>query len=222
MKKVIFAIALFGISAAANAVNVYLVSHNVTSGSGTVYTMITDGSHTGGSVGASTATWDWDGTTLSSSGLYTSLQALGSSPYTSSIQADSVIDLSITGGTASATSYSCVEGTFLAGVGASSCGGYSFGTDTIDNSTTVWGPGTSISQTIGGDDVASGSPRSIATFDYSVTAFDGTTLTVGTGIGLGSQGGEVMTFTAAVPVPAAVWLFGSALGLLGWARRRTA
>jgi hypothetical protein len=24
-----------------------------------------------------------------------------------------------------------------------------------------------------------------------------------------------------VPVPAAIWLFGSALGLLGWARRRT-
>lgn len=28
--------------------------------------------------------------------------------------------------------------------------------------------------------------------------------------------------TAAVPVPAAVWLFGSALGLLGWMRRRAA
>jgi hypothetical protein len=33
---------------------------------------------------------------------------------------------------------------------------------------------------------------------------------------------EVLAEIAAVPVPAAVWLFGSALGLLGWARRRQA
>ncbi len=220
MKKVIFALAVFAVSAAANAVQVKLISQNTTSGSGTVYTLITDGSHQAFSVGASTATWDWDGTTLSSSGTFTSLQAIGSSPYTDSIQADVVDDLSITAGGASATSYSCVEGTFLGGIGASSCGGYSFGTDTIDDSVTIWGPGTSISQTIGGDDVASASPRSIATFDFAVTSFDGTTLTVGTGIGLGSQGGDLMTFTTNVPVPAAVWLFGSALGLLGWARRK--
>jgi hypothetical protein len=31
----------------------------------------------------------------------------------------------------------------------------------------------------------------------------------------------VLTVTTVVPVPAAVWLFGSALGLLGWIRRRT-
>jgi len=31
-----------------------------------------------------------------------------------------------------------------------------------------------------------------------------------------------LTASGAVPVPAAVWLFGSALGLLGWLRRRTA
>ena len=35
--------------------------------------------------------------------------------------------------------------------------------------------------------------------------------------------GTTMTVeTTPIPVPAAVWLFGSALGLLGWVRRRTA
>ncbi|RMF94575.1 MAG: VPLPA-CTERM sorting domain-containing protein, partial [Gammaproteobacteria bacterium] len=32
--------------------------------------------------------------------------------------------------------------------------------------------------------------------------------------------GFVYTFSAVVPVPAAVWLFGSAIGLLGFVRRR--
>jgi len=33
---------------------------------------------------------------------------------------------------------------------------------------------------------------------------------------------QILADVAAVPVPAAVWLFGSALGLLGWTRRRAA
>jgi hypothetical protein len=33
-------------------------------------------------------------------------------------------------------------------------------------------------------------------------------------------GGVINMSTAVIPVPAAVWLFGSALGLLGWIRRR--
>jgi len=64
MKKVIFGLALFAISAAANAVTVYLVAHNQTSGSGAISSLITDGSHTTGIAPASTAAWNWDGTTI--------------------------------------------------------------------------------------------------------------------------------------------------------------
>ena len=42
-------------------------------------------------------------------------------------------------------------------------------------------------------------------------------------VGYGTYNGEERAFLltpTAVPVPAAVWLFGSALGLLGWLRRR--
>lgn len=42
---------------------------------------------------------------------------------------------------------------------------------------------------------------------------------------LASGGGDAFSFSGTyeilpVPVPAAVWLFGSAVGLLGWMRRR--
>ena len=39
---------------------------------------------------------------------------------------------------------------------------------------------------------------------------------------VGSGGGSVGTCASPIPVPAAAWLFGSALGLLGVARRRFA
>ena len=224
MKKVIFGLALFAISAAANAVTVYLVAHNQTSGSGAISSLITDGSHTTGIAPASTAAWNWDGTTISSTGLYSNVSSIGSSPFSSTVLSDQIVNLSISGGVATAASYTCVEGTFLAVVGANGCGGYTLGANTVDDSTTVWS-GTSVSQTIGGDDVATGSPRTITAYNFSSAVFDGTTLLVGTGIAVGSDGGEAMTFSTinpAVPVPAAVWLFGSALGLLGWVRRRVA
>lgn len=237
MKKVILALALFAASAAANAITVTLLTHNQTAGSGTISTLITDGSHIQGQP-ASTAIFDWDGSTLTSTGLYSAVSSLGSSPYSATILNDQITDLSIStggtpGGTAGATAYSCAEGTFLAGVGANGCGGYTFGANYMDDSTTVWGPGTAVSQTLGGDDVLTSGPRTISAFDLGFDGFsgvDGLTpgdlVFIGNGIALGGTGptlggGELMTFQV-VPVPAAAWLFGSALGLLGWARRRAA
>ena len=61
MKKVIFGLALFAVSAAANAVTVDLFSHNQTAGSGTISSLFFDGSHTSGIAGATYANWEWDG-----------------------------------------------------------------------------------------------------------------------------------------------------------------
>jgi hypothetical protein len=230
MGKVILAMALLAASTAANAIGVTLLVHNQTSSSGTISTLITNGSHSSGAVGPSTATFDWDGTTLTATGYYSATSSLGSSPYGPSVLSDSITDLSINTGTTSAgaTAYACVEGTFLAGVGANGCGGYNLGPNYADESTTVWGPGTATSQTINGDDGITGTLRTIAAYDFgTVTLISGASTTapgaifsIGNGISLGTPSGEAMKFTV-VPVPAAVWLFGSALGLLGWARRRS-
>jgi hypothetical protein len=228
--------AFFAVSAVANAVSVTLIVHNQTSGGGAISSLITDGSHVSGIAAASTAVFDWDGTTLSSTGLYSAVSSIGSSPYSSTILADVITDLNIDVGTSSAAgtaAYSCTEGTFLGGVGANGCGGYTFGTSYTDDSTTIWGPGTAVSQTLGGDDVATAGPRTISAYDFDtftlISGTDGLTpgdvFSIGNGLPLGvpNTGGEAMKFSVnVIPVPAAAWLFGSALGLLGWMRRRTA
>jgi len=223
--KVMLAIVLSLVSIAANAVQVFFVSHNWTMGSGAIYSRITDGSHT--EIGsASTAIWDWDGTTLTSTGLYSAVFSINSSPSEASIWADNITDLTIDTSTASpaaTTAYVCENGTFLATLGHGGCGGHNFGANGIDESTTVWGPGLAVSRTLGGDDVDDdGGPRTIwENYNFTLMNWDGTALAIGTGIAVGSQGGEAMVFTTTpVPVPAAAWLFGSALGLLGWMRRR--
>ncbi|MBT76720.1 MAG: hypothetical protein CL798_00855, partial [Chromatiales bacterium] len=86
--------ALILLASVANAVTVLLVAHNQTSSSGAISTLITDGSHSQGQP-ASTAAWDWDGTTLTSTGLYSAVSSVGSSPYSATILNDQVTDLSI-------------------------------------------------------------------------------------------------------------------------------
>lgn len=70
---------------------------------------------------------------------------------------------------------------------------------------------------------------SIADYGFGLVSITGTGMNpgdlvnIGNGIAVGTAFGEMMTFQVApVPVPAGVWLFGSALGLLGWMRRKKA
>lgn len=123
------------------------------------------------------------------------------------------------GAPATAASYSCIEGNFgPENVGAALCGNYTFGANYLDESTATWGPGTAFSRVLGGDDSASGTPQNLTYFDGMTTAsWNGTNLQLSNAT---ATTGYTMTLVSAVPVPAAAWLFGSALGLLAWTKRR--
>jgi hypothetical protein len=137
----------------------------------------------------------------------------------------SMTDGVLSSGAAAATSWSCAEGTFGTTVSKFSkfhiCGNYSFGADLKNNST--YNPtATGATVTLGGDDMVLGAPQTLA------NQFSAMTLTnLGGGNWLLSNtandtvNGYNFSFNV-VPVPAAVWLFGSALGLMGLARRRAA
>jgi hypothetical protein len=169
-------------------------------------------------IASTTATWSYDTATdiLSGTGLYSSASQI--IPIPGQLFTRNISDLTVgNGGAAAATAYSCIEGSFGGGVGASLCGNYNFGANFLQESTNSWGPGTAFSQTVGGDDVSIGPQQSLAQHDGMFGNWNGTTLVMTNAI-TGVSGYD-MIFVK-VPVPAAVWLFGSALGLLGWARRR--
>ncbi len=233
MKKIAFALALIAISSTASAVPVVLVSHSLSSGF-----VFTDGRLSlppDFVTSASTATWDWDGTNLTSTGLYSATNWFGDIPFpgtTGTVLNDQVMGLSVDTGsaTASATSYTCLEGFLGPRNDFSVCGDYLFGPNGVDDSTTIWGPGTAVSQTLGGDDLQGpgSGPRSISAYNFGldgIIGVDGMTvgdqILIGNGIPLGMSGSVVMAFQVVVPVPASAWLFGSALGLMSWMRRKT-
>ena len=174
-----------------------------------------------------TASWIYDDVAMKltqSGGIYQPF--FTTAPFTT-IFRHTITGLSI-GGPVSASTFSCVEGGFGATVGASICGNYNFGANKANQSTTTWGPGIAAARTIGGDDMALAPQQSIADYNYfAQVSFVGTTLVLSNGFCFSSCTSLTDGFNAGykwtlntVPVPAAVWLFGSALGLLGAARRR--
>jgi hypothetical protein len=132
------------------------------------------------------------------------------------------------GAAAAASTFVCQEGNFGGNVGAHICGNYGLGGNFLNDSSTSWGPGTAFARTMGGDDIPYGAQSNISQYNgMANVSWMGTVLTIGNGTTCGTcsspNSGSAWTLNiATIPVPAAVWLFGSALGLLGVARRRKA
>ncbi|MEO7385897.1 MAG: hypothetical protein ABIX37_03045 [Gammaproteobacteria bacterium] len=222
------AAAATGISATADATTytAVLTEVRIYTNSGT--------SGTPANITSSTATFSYDDATslISQTGGLFNLRV--QTVPTSTLYRTSITGLVLgNGAAASATTYVCTEGNFGGSVGASICGNYNFGANFGNESTTTWGPGTATSRTIGGDDFAIGVQQSINLLDGMTTiSWVGTTLVLRNGTCTGTctttaggfNYGQQWTFSAGpqVPVPAAAWLFGGALGLLGVARRRSA
>jgi hypothetical protein len=234
MKKLVLALAVTAAASQASAVTMNLISiesqnwEKLAADGGTAGYSISD-------ISPSTATYDFDGTTLTSTGLTSSHWTI---TPTTILFDQNVVDLSIVmGGAASATSYECVEGNFGGYVGGNLCGNYSFN-NYVDDSTLTY-TGTSVTLVLGGDDTSNGDPQDLASLDnstvddnalyaadsnvvgqvgFSTYSWDGTTLKIHNMSGNTTQ---TLTFVSAIPVPAAAWLFGSALvGLAGVGRKR--
>ncbi len=173
-----------------------------------------------GNIASSTATWSYDDVTNLVSQTGGTFNVRFTTAPTNTLFRTLTTGLIIgNGGAAGASTFACVEGNFGSGVGASICGNYGLGGNFANDSTTTWGPGTAASRTIGGDDIAYGPQQTIAALNgFNTVSYGGGTLVL-SNANQALTNGYKATFSV-VPVPAAVWLFGSALGLLGVARRK--
>ncbi|MBN8279918.1 MAG: thrombospondin type 3 repeat-containing protein [Gammaproteobacteria bacterium] len=124
-----------------------------------------------GNITSSTATWSYDTVTNQVTQTGGTFNIRFTTAPTSTLYRTSITGLVMgNAGAASASTYVCTEGNFGGGVGASICGNYSFGGNFLNESTTTWGPGTAVSRTIGGDDIAIGNPQGIANLNGMTTS----------------------------------------------------
>ena len=167
---------------------------------------------------------EWTGTAAFNGNLIYELKVDGMA-----IDVANVLDVDTT----TAASYSCTEGTFLGVFGANGCGNYNLGDDYTSQTTLDYSMLNPVRTTDpGSDDFYYGDMQSLWDYtDMQIYNFDPVQvagnpafiLSNRTG-GAESGDGFSMSFsyveTSVVPVPAAVWLFGSALGVLGAMRRK--
>ena len=145
-----------------------------------------------------TSTWQFDtgtGVVTQTGGTYAATLRVGGIVTNLGIVRHEATNLAFGGNlTASATSFQCADGPFPGTLSWSFCGNYSFGTNTIDDSTHAYGTiGNQV--TIGGDDVSGGNPSSVnEVFDGMATTYwDGHTLVVANGQ-FGDHGKYELTF----------------------------
>ncbi|MCC7256946.1 MAG: hypothetical protein IT486_01080 [Gammaproteobacteria bacterium] len=183
--SIIATLALLAVAQTANAVRLELVAHNQRSASSlstlkwkecaptatTNPCLSTTNAWTLANALPSTAVWTWNPGTgvLSMTGLFQTTSHIGSDSDGPSVISDKVTDLVIdtTNDTTTAASYVCVEGTFLAAVGAHGCANLNigFGPGAYQSSIAynVGGDANCVQRTIGGNDVSTGPPRTLAT-----------------------------------------------------------
>ena len=176
-----------------------------------------------------TSTWTFDavtGTAVQTGGTYSRQMKAGSSP----LMRHTMTGVTLSSGAATGATWACIEGNFGPGIGASICGNYNYGTN-LTNQSTYTPTATGATVTLGGDDGSIGPPQSLANSYSSMVA---TSLGGGAWSLHNTNQPNVSNSTSGydfifqqgppdlIPVPAAVWLFGSALGLMGVMRRKTA
>jgi hypothetical protein len=207
MKKVLAAVALMGVAVGAQAATATLTSVTTYSNNGSSSLLATK---------ANNATWDLTGGVATQTGGTYSWKA-GNTIFTHTMTGGV-----LSSGTATAASWACVEGNFGGIVGAHICGNFLLGANLTSDST-VGNSGTATTVIIGGDDIPAGAPQTLAN-SYSnlvLSSLGGGNWKLSNATAT-SGFDFIFNVPAVVPVPAAVWLFGSALGLMGAMRRRTA
>jgi len=185
----------------------------------------------------STAAWTWNPATgvLAMTGTFQSTSFVSSNANGSPVISDKVVDLVIntTTDTTTAAAYNCIEGTFLASVGANGCLNVSLGDDFTNQSSALYNVGggaNCVQRTVGGDDVSTGNTRGLTNsaaagpcnavdgaFNFWVVERDDTAsggqLILRSDIPINSPGANFLTFSVAEDLVPDPFSFGTQAGV---------